>query len=67
MWVQRIPANEKSDAIAFEAVTSATTYYIDKIPTKHLINKAQKQILSTWKNHWDSILNNKLRNVKKQY
>ncbi|KAE9524114.1 hypothetical protein AGLY_015479 [Aphis glycines] len=32
-----------------------------KFPTKDLISEAQKRILKTWQNYWDSIPNNKLR------
>jgi len=53
-----IPGNENSDAMAYEAVTSTTTNSVNRIPTKYLINEAQKQIFSTWQNHWDSIPNN---------
>jgi len=41
MW---FPGNAKFDAMANEAVTSATTLTINKIPTKNLINEVQKRI-----------------------
>jgi len=37
-----ISGNEKADAMAYKAVTTATTHSITKIPAKDLINEAQK-------------------------
>jgi len=70
MWVLShtgITGNEEVDLLANQAILSTDSIEIKSLPYKDILRIGNTIALQQWQSQWDCIINNKLKNIKKDH